>query len=95
MPTRTVKEFRDRRLNTIDDPTDASLVSIGSTANHQHHAVARYTLFLCYVLASLVLVMNLIRVHLNEFNFMSCYLLYLLFNFCRTKVLTWQPDYKW
>jgi hypothetical protein len=50
--TKPVKEFREKRLNTIDDPTEPGHVSF-SVNKRPHHV------------------------------------------FARTKVLTWQPDYKW
>ncbi|EFA03383.2 CDK5 and ABL1 enzyme substrate 1 isoform X1 [Tribolium castaneum] len=52
VPTKPVKEFREKRLNTIDDPTEPGHVSFNVT-KRPHHV------------------------------------------FARTKVLTWQPDYKW
>ncbi|CAH0557531.1 unnamed protein product [Brassicogethes aeneus] len=50
IPTKNAKEFRERRIHTIDDPTDASQIN---QTNQRHHLIAR------------------------------------------TKVITWQPEYKW
>lgn len=40
VPTKPVKEFREKRLNTIDDPTETGHVSFNVT-KRPHHVFAR------------------------------------------------------
>lgn len=107
IPSKNPKDFRERRINTIDDPTEPA-----PTSARPHHVIARYNQSFwhcpcdpsfssrCWFISSYTTCLSLkcfltVQHCSTLLNPCHNYLSTAFFAFCRTKVITWQPKYKW